>query len=626
MQYRLCVCLLIFAVSTWAIALPGATTSPLILTDNGYAGNLHTHLDALGRIPIEQWPAGLKIKEKPAVTTTKLKDAEWYHVKLENHSSAIKNWFFATPMVQAQLLRVYRQSDVGVEQVLEHNSATPFMQRPLWRRTLAAPVKIQKNEKISLYIQYQGLARFPLQALFYDEQSFESRNTHYELLNGIAFGIVFFLLLFFSFQFFIKPSKTLGFYSLLVLSVGIYIAQLTGYGFQYLWPGHPEFNLRFNTMTGGITYFWYFLFTASFFDLKNVNVKHYRIVQTISILILAMVVIGLFIDVTIFMALLALVVLPAPLFIAYFAFKRGHRSAILFIIGATIHLSTTYLFVLACMGITVNVIQPYIFAISGAGQLLDILLFSGAILYQSKIVQAKLNYQLICRVKDAEAIAKLEQDKAASAEKIQSTALQLAATTHDLTQPLASLKMLLSMIDDESHGEIKIKMKQAIEYTEGLLCSILATTKKEYFEKQAFISIPNLMEPFLQRYEKPSNKTLRLYYAVSEFKGLNVVLHRILSNLISNAFRYGGNEILVSFRLRKNNMLIQVWDQGVGLTVENITSIQEPFTQLSPINENKNGHGLGLYIVKSLCDKAEYTLTIQSNKNKGSCFSILITQ
>ncbi len=98
-------------------------------------------------------------------------------------------------------------------------------------------------------------------------------------------------------------------------------------------------------------------------------------------------------------------------------------------------------------------------------------------------------------------------------------------------------------------------------------------------------------------------------------------LERIIDNTISNAIKYSkeNSEIIIFFGYEKNKAVLMVEDFGVG--IEDVNKIFEAYYQHS---SKKLGLGLGLNIVKEICDKYDIEIEVKSEKNKGSCFTFFI--
>ena len=113
-------------------------------------------------------------------------------------------------------------------------------------------------------------------------------------------------------------------------------------------------------------------------------------------------------------------------------------------------------------------------------------------------------------------------------------------------------------------------------------------------------------------------------------------LHRVLTNLVSNAVKFT-NEGKVSLHIDLANdpnpqslIRIQVKDTGIGIPAESVESIFSPFEQIDKSSRRKtDGVGLGLAIVKRTIEGMNGAIEVESRLDQGSCFTIdlpLITQ
>jgi CheY-like chemotaxis protein/anti-sigma regulatory factor (Ser/Thr protein kinase) len=104
------------------------------------------------------------------------------------------------------------------------------------------------------------------------------------------------------------------------------------------------------------------------------------------------------------------------------------------------------------------------------------------------------------------------------------------------------------------------------------------------------------------------------------------LLQRVLNNLVGNALRYtskGG--VLVSARLRGDDILIQVWDTGVGIPREMQDKVFQEFFQLNnPQRDRNKGLGLGLAIVRRTLALLEHRVLLKSSPGRGSVFSVTV--
>ena len=119
----------------------------------------------------------------------------------------------------------------------------------------------------------------------------------------------------------------------------------------------------------------------------------------------------------------------------------------------------------------------------------------------------------------------------------------------------------------------------------------------------------------------------------AQLYGDELRVKQILNNLLSNAFKYtkkGEVELGVSCaRQNEETVLLTAYvrDTGIGIKTENISYMFEDFTQLDVYaNRNIAGTGLGLSIVKRLLNLMGGSITVESEYEKGSVFTIKLPQ
>jgi signal transduction histidine kinase len=99
-------------------------------------------------------------------------------------------------------------------------------------------------------------------------------------------------------------------------------------------------------------------------------------------------------------------------------------------------------------------------------------------------------------------------------------------------------------------------------------------------------------------------------------------IEQIIINLLTNAVRYGkGKPVHVTLAMEGEHAVIKVADQGVGIAEHEQKKIFEAFER-SGDNEVKAGLGLGLYISRKLAEAHAGEISVVSQKNQGSTFTL----
>ncbi|MEN8763851.1 MAG: ATP-binding protein [Thiogranum sp.] len=100
-------------------------------------------------------------------------------------------------------------------------------------------------------------------------------------------------------------------------------------------------------------------------------------------------------------------------------------------------------------------------------------------------------------------------------------------------------------------------------------------------------------------------------------------LHQVLINLCQNAFKHAGDETTVRLQVRRDDRAV-VWldvvDNGPGIKAETAEQMFEPFYTTA-----SSGTGLGLYIVRELCEINQARLSYHPLPEGGSSFRISFT-
>lgn len=125
---------------------------------------------------------------------------------------------------------------------------------------------------------------------------------------------------------------------------------------------------------------------------------------------------------------------------------------------------------------------------------------------------------------------------------------------------------------------------------------------------------------------RPEAEALRLE-VVSEGDGLVALadsqrLTQVISNLASNAVKYGGAGGQVIFRASRiyDGVRIEVIDRGPGLSLEKQTQLFEPFNRLGLERSTVEGHGIGLALAKRLVELQGGSIGVISAPGEGATF------
>jgi two-component system sensor histidine kinase/response regulator len=102
---------------------------------------------------------------------------------------------------------------------------------------------------------------------------------------------------------------------------------------------------------------------------------------------------------------------------------------------------------------------------------------------------------------------------------------------------------------------------------------------------------------------------------------------RILLNLLSNAIKFTpeGKSITVTLSCIKNQVCVEIKDNGIGIPLNKLEVIFERFGQVdSSLSRQAEGTGIGLSLVKKFTEALGGSIAVKSEEGKGSTFTILL--
>ncbi len=101
-------------------------------------------------------------------------------------------------------------------------------------------------------------------------------------------------------------------------------------------------------------------------------------------------------------------------------------------------------------------------------------------------------------------------------------------------------------------------------------------------------------------------------------------LRQVMINLINNGVKYNqpGGRVRVEILPGDSELCMQVTDDGIGMSPQQLEHIFEPFARVSKNQHHIEGSGMGLAIVKKLVVLMKGRIDVESQEGAGSCFSV----
>lgn len=210
----------------------------------------------------------------------------------------------------------------------------------------------------------------------------------------------------------------------------------------------------------------------------------------------------------------------------------------------------------------------------------------------------------------------------------------LAAASHDLRQPLQSLRMLNASLRRVVTDERLLPMIDAeaanIDRMASLVESLLNVAKIEsgtLRPEPRPVSVTGLLHHLRDQFATQArNRGLALVVDSPVDVTLNTdltLLEGLLANLVSNAVKYTlQGQVTLGCAVDDRGVRIGVHDTGPGIPVDKLQSIFDDFVRLEAGERQASGFGLGLGIVRRLGALLGVEVTVASQPGAGSIFTV----
>lgn len=213
--------------------------------------------------------------------------------------------------------------------------------------------------------------------------------------------------------------------------------------------------------------------------------------------------------------------------------------------------------------------------------------------------------------------------------------------SHDFRTPLTSMLGYIEMLKDDKNlsGDEKTKYLEVVSNKGETLRNLI----EEFFNLAKIDSHDIIIKPKKINITEILRQSILSFlkdFEVNEIKPIIEIpdkdifieadekaIFRILQNLITNSLKYGSEGKIIGVELRENkdNVVIEIYDRGMGIPKGEIPYI---FKRLYTVDKSRNsklkGSGLGLTIVKKLVEKHGGTIEVSSIPYEKTVFKVTL--
>ena len=221
--------------------------------------------------------------------------------------------------------------------------------------------------------------------------------------------------------------------------------------------------------------------------------------------------------------------------------------------------------------------------------------------------------------------ASREREEAA----VQSRKELVAELSHDIKTPVASIKAMADVMSLTAKDDVERETIAAIngkaDQIDRLISNLFHATLEEL--EQLEVNVEELASTEILHMIQEADYMKKV--TDSDIKEVVILgdklrLNQVISNIISNSYKYAGTEISIKSYIEKGLeaernsrvgagfLVIDISDKGGGVPEEELEMITEKFKRGSN-SEGKDGSGLGLYISKYMMEKMGGGLVCHNN-------------
>lgn len=550
---------------------------------------------------------------------------QWFHIRLRHiESSPQRRWLVVgNPHLDRIDLLVGHRG-----QLIAHaqgGDLLPFDRRAVPHRQHVFPVDMLPGEEVDLHLRVWSSSSLDAPIQLWLPESLIRRDHAIYLLLGLYFGITAGLMGHALVLYAAMRDRVYLLYAGVRSTIGLGLLALSGLGAEFVWTDGGPWNRVLQQVGLTLAGVLAVQFTRRFLDTRQHVPRLDRVLRMLGTLWLVIFLLTSlwpqhrFIPLLMLLFLLTTAVLAV---VGLHAIRYRRIGAEYFCMAWSVSLVGSMAEIAIRMGYWTRpdaISQPLVI-----GSTVEMVLMAFALGERIRAERSAKRRAQALQIREA---ARLQEVRRTSAEKSR----LLAAVTHDLRQPVYAITLATQSLAQQTDRPVSaltlMQMREAIASADHMLDSLHTMSRLEVGALRPQMADFSI-QPLLERIDvihglQARTKGLRwtVTPGVTRVRSDPVLLERILGNLASNAVRYtlrGG--VVIACRPRRDGLLLQVWDTGIGVPPENLETIFGAYFRGVPETATDSGVGLGLFIVRHTAALLGITLGLRSQPGRGSCF------
>ncbi|MEM9507424.1 MAG: HAMP domain-containing sensor histidine kinase [Cyanobacteria bacterium P01_E01_bin.35] len=259
-------------------------------------------------------------------------------------------------------------------------------------------------------------------------------------------------------------------------------------------------------------------------------------------------------------------------------------------------------------------------------------------------IELQTRLRMLLRSRSDSLALKTAQDKLQGALSQEKELSQLksrfvSTVSHEFRNPLNSisgmaqiLKTYGDQLAPEKKAAVLAGLQRNVDKMTELLDDVLTISRQEMGKLQftpVLLDLENFCRGLIGEIQMTFNREQQINFVyegeTTEFYLDLKLLHHILTNLLTNASKYSPQDTAINFTVSDSpsEIIIKISDRGIGIPAEDLPYLFDAFYRASN-SEGYQGTGLGLAIVKEYVELHRGQISVTSELEVGTTFTIVI--
>ncbi len=561
--------------------------------------------------------------------------ALWVRFSIKVPEGNKNQWFLEVGYPLLDNIKLYLPERNGSYTVKEAGDNMPFDHREIEYQKFVFSLK-NKPGLYTYYLNVETTSSLSIPLAVFSKEKLLSEMNRHQILYGIFYGSLIIMILFNLLLAIYTRDYTYYYYVLYIISFIMVSLSMSGNGFQYLWRSMPQLNDMVPS-TLFFCFFWIMIFTRSFLQTKVVPVFDSFLIITILISAIGFCLspfiaypLGIRIG-----AAYAIFLVPVSVLAGVISLWKGIRQARFYLIAFGFFLAGVLLSALNRFGMLPSTIfTVWSFQI---GSLIQIVLLSFALGDRINILKREKekaqNESMSYQEWLIESLKRTDQLKDEFLNNL----------SHELKTPLAVIYAYAELLRDDDERDTEIlksygnRIYENIDKLKHYIEDLVLLTDIGAYPSLAIkeINIRDIITRSLEKFSTLiSENRIEINTDVRIDQNIQAdekYIQRAVDSIVKNAilFNRRGGRISISTDVQKagdersGTVTLTIEDTGIGIPDDRIHQIWEKFYRVdNSLTYEVSGVGVGLFLAKRIIELHGGTVSVQSELNRGSKFTI----